>query len=166
MSQEEPSLIRPDHADAPVSVTGDDAGFQAGFQPENVPHIQLPDVPQDATSLPPEALAHIPTLTERVPADAEAKQAVAGDTVPVLELPSDDAASPVSHAVSDAESSPATLADDNLASASELLSPPTQEPEVEADTWVQQMQVRMDRLMDDIHTLNDRLDRLENKTKV
>ena len=41
-----------------------------------------------------------------------------------------------------------------------------QEPEPEADTWVEHMQVRMDRLMDDIHTLNDRLDRLENKTKV
>jgi ATP-binding cassette subfamily B multidrug efflux pump len=43
----------------------------------------------------------------------------------------------------------------------------TQEPEVQADTWVEQLQVRMDRLMDDIHALNDRLDRLEkNKTKV
>lgn len=166
MSQEEPSLIRPDHADSPVSVTGEDAGVQAGFQPESVPHIQLPDVPQDATSLPPEALAHIPTLTERVPAELEAKQAVAGDTVPVLELPSEDTASPDAHAASDAESGPTPVEDEHQATASELLPPPTQEPEVEADTWVQQMQVRMDRLMDDIHTLNDRLDRLENKTKV
>ncbi len=60
MSQEETSLIRQDQPDAAVSVSAGDAGFQAGFKPENVPHINLPDVPQDATGLPPEALAHIP----------------------------------------------------------------------------------------------------------
>ena len=147
MSQDESSLIRPDHADAAVSVTGGDTGFQAGFKPENVPHINLPDVPQDATGLPPEALAHIPTLTERVPA---------GDTVPVLEVsPEDDTAT---------NAQPLEITDE-LTDATEVAEQ-TQELEVEADTWVQQMQVRMDRLMDDIHNLNDRLDRLENKTKV
>jgi len=45
MSQDEPSLIRPDHPDAAVSVTGGDAGIQAGFKPEHVPHIHLPDPP-------------------------------------------------------------------------------------------------------------------------
>lgn len=133
MSQEEPSLIRPDHADTAVSVTGGDAGFQSGFKPENVPQINLPDVPQDAAGLPPEALAHIPTLTERVPAT------------------SDEAQPP----------EPADEATDEPQAIEQ-----TQEPEVQADTWVQQMQVRMDRLMDDIHNLNDRLDQLENKTKV
>lgn len=129
MSQEEPSLIRPDHADTAVSVTGGDAGFQSGFKPENVPQINLPDVPQDAAGLPPEALAHIPTLTEWVPEASD-------------------------------EALPPELTDEPQAIEQ------TQEPEVQADTWVQQMQVRMDRLMDDIHNLNDRLDQLENKTKV
>ena len=91
MSQDEPSLIRPDHADAAVSVTGADTGFQAGFKPETVPQINLPDVPQDATGLPPEALAHIPTLTERVPAISDDAAPSAGDTVPVLELSPEDA---------------------------------------------------------------------------
>ena len=152
MSSEEPSLIRPDHADAPVSVAGEGAGFQPGFTPENVPHINLPDVPQDATGLPPEALAHIPTLTERVPA-SDTTRAPAADTVPVLEmLP--DASDEAEAALSEA---PLDLVEEAAL---------TQEPEVESDTWVQQIQVRMDRLVDDIQTLNDRLDRLENKTKV
>ena len=152
MSQEEPSLIRPDHADTAVSVTGGDAGFQAGFKPENVPQINLPDVPQDATGLPPEALAHIPTLTERVPAASDEVTPSPGDTVPTLEMLSDD------EIVTEAQpSEPSDETDE---------AQPAQEPEVQADTWVEQLQVRMDRLMDDIHTLNDRLDRLENKTKV
>ena len=156
MSQDEPSLIRPGHADAAVSVTGGDTGFQAGFKPENVPQINLPDVPQDATGLPPEAMAHIPTLTERVPAASDDSATPAGDTVPVLEVPPED---PI---VTDAQPPEAV---DALSDATEVAEQ-TQEPQVEADTWVQQMQVRMDRLMDDIHNLNDRLDQLENKTKV
>ncbi|NDF46570.1 MAG: hypothetical protein EB125_13025, partial [Betaproteobacteria bacterium] len=131
-------------------------GFQAGFKPENVPHINLPDVPQDATGLPPEALAHIPTLTERVPAASEDEASPAGDTLPVLEV------LPEVPTVTEAQPPEAA---DALSDATEVAEQ-TQEPQVEADTWVEQMQVRMDRLMDDIHTLNDRLDRLENKTKV
>ncbi len=156
MSQDEPSLIRPDHPDAAVSVSGGDSGFQAGFKPENVPHINLPDVPQDATGLPPEALAHIPTLTERVTATSDETASPAGDTVPVLEVP------PEALTVTDAQPPEAA---DALSDATEVAEQ-TQEPQVEADTWVQQMQVRMDRLMDDIHNLNGRLDQLENKTKV
>lgn len=152
MSQEEPSLIRPDHADEAVSVAGGDTGFQSGFKPENVPQINLPDVPQDATGLPPEALAHIPTLTERVPAASDEASSPPGDTVPTLEMLPDD------EIVTEAQPSEPMDAPDEAE--------PTQEPEVQADTWVEQMQVRMDRLMDDIHNLNDRLDRLENKTKV
>ena len=41
-----------------------------------------------------------------------------------------------------------------------------QEPEPEADTWVEQMQVRIERLTDEIHLLNDRLDRFEKLPKV
>ena len=152
MSQEEPSLIRPDHADTAVSVTGGDSGFQSGFKPENVPQINLPDVPQDATGLPPEALAHIPTLTERVPTGSDEASPPPGDTVPTLEMLPDE------EIVTEAQPPESTHQTDEA--------PPTQEPEVQADTWVEQMQVRMDRLMDGIHTLNDRLDRLENKTKV
>lgn len=151
MSQQEPSLVRPDHADTLVSVTGEDTGFQPSFTPENVPKLSVPDLPDDATGLSPEALAQVPTLTDQVHApEPEATQAssAAEPVLPVLEpLPQDH---------SEAEPSAAT----------EVLAQETQEPAAEADTWLEQMQVRMDRLMDDIHTLNDRLDRLENKTKV
>ena len=143
MSQQEPSLVRPDHADAPVSMTGGDTGFQPSFKPDNVPKLSVPDVPEDATGLSPEDLAHVPTLTEQVDAAPEAPPKPDDEhasEAPVLTMPAD----------------------------TELLAveQDTQEPEPEADTWVEHMQVRMDRLMDDIHTLNDRLDRLENKTKV
>jgi hypothetical protein len=156
MSQDEPSLIRPDHADAAVSMTGGDTGFQGGFKPENVPHINLPDVPQDATGLPPEALAHIPTLTERVTANSDDSIPPTGVTVPTLEVPLEGETA--------IDEKPLEIADGQT-DATEVVEQ-TQEPQVEADTWVQQMQVRMDRLMDDIHNLNDRLDQLENKTKV
>jgi hypothetical protein len=44
----------------------------------------------------------------------------------------------------------------------------TQETPVEADTWVEGLHVRMGKLTDEIHTLNARLDGLEeqNKAKV
>jgi hypothetical protein len=42
---------------------------------------------------------------------------------------------------------------------------PPQEPEVQADTWHEQMQVRMSKLTGEIQTLNDRLDRLEQRAK-
>jgi len=43
-----------------------------------------------------------------------------------------------------------------------------QDTPAQADTWVQELKVRMEKLNGDIHTLNARLDRLEerNKTKV
>lgn len=130
MSQQEANLVRPDHADEPVSVAGEDTGFQPSFTPENVPKLSVPDLPEDATGLSPEALAQVPTLTDQV----DAPQVTLVDETP----------------------EPALLVMDQAA----------QEPEPEADTWLEQIKVRMDRLTDDIHTLNDRLDRLENKTKV
>jgi len=106
-------------------------------------------------------LAHIPTLTERVPAISDDAAPSAGDTVPVLELSPEDAP-PEGETVPE----PLALAAPDAPTDDPEVAEPTQEPQVEADTWVQQMQVRMDRLMDDIHHLNDRLDQLENKTKV
>lgn len=135
MSQQDPNLVRPDHADAPVSVTGDATGFQPSFTPDNVPKLSVPDLPEDATGLSPEALAQVPTLTDQVQAPVEP--------------------------ASESQIQAAELETEPLA-----VEQVTQELEPEADTWIEQMQVRMDRLMDDIHTLNDRLDRLENKTKV
>ena len=40
-----------------------------------------------------------------------------------------------------------------------------QDTPVQADTWVEDLHVRMGRLTDDIHTLNARLDRLDERNK-
>ena len=151
MSQQEANLVRPDHADAPVSVTGEDSGFQPSFKPDNVPKLSVPDLPEDATGLSPEALAQVPTLTDQV----HAPEASAAETSPDSATPAPE---PALQAQRQSGSPPSE--------APEVLAQVAQEPEAEADTWIDQMQVRMDRLMEDIHTLNDRLDRLENKTKV
>jgi hypothetical protein len=95
-------------------------------------------------------------LTERVPAASDDATSPPGDTVPTLEVLTED------EPVTDVP----TLELAQEATEAAEVAKQTQEPQVEADTWVQQMQVRMDRLMDDIHNLNDRLDQLENKTKV
>lgn len=42
---------------------------------------------------------------------------------------------------------------------------PAQDIPVQADTWTEALHVRMGRLTDDIHTLNTRLDRLEDQNK-
>jgi len=56
--------------------------------------------------------------------------------------------------------------------ASAVAVPETSEPEepiqdtpVQADTWVEELHVRMGKLTDDIHTLNARLDRLDERNK-
>jgi hypothetical protein len=41
-----------------------------------------------------------------------------------------------------------------------------QDTPAQADTWVEELQVRMEKLNDDIHTLNARLDRLEERNKI
>jgi len=91
-----------------------------------------------------------------VPATSDDATSPPGDTVPTLEVLTEDETA--------TDEKPLAIGDEQT-EATEVAEQ-TQEPQVEADTWVQQMQVRMDRLMDDIHNLNDRLDRLENKTKV
>jgi uncharacterized small protein (DUF1192 family) len=41
----------------------------------------------------------------------------------------------------------------------------TQDAPVQADLWVEELHVRMGKLTDDIHTLNARLDRLDERNK-
>jgi hypothetical protein len=117
--------------------------FEQGYQPETLPKITVPDLPDDAQGLSAEALAQVPTLTELVEDSAEGapvelteESAHQGDVIVEFE-----ATEPVVE---------------------------TQDTLPQADTWGQELQVRMEKLNGDIHTLNARLDRLEerNKTKV
>jgi hypothetical protein len=123
------------------------APFEPGYQPETLPKISVPDLADDAQGLTAEALAQVPTLTEEAP----------GKDL----LDSEQTAEAEVHA---AEPTAAHVED----SAPELVTPPIQDAPAQADTWGEVLQARMGKLTDDIHTLNTRLDRLEerNKTKV
>jgi hypothetical protein len=115
--------------------------FELGYQPDTLPKISVPDLADDAQGLTAEALEQIPTLTEEAPG----KDLL--DTVPDQPVGTEV---PQTHAVEEAVVAPA------------------QDMPVQADTWTEALHVRMGKLTDDIHTLNTRLDRLEerNKTKV
>jgi hypothetical protein len=59
------------------------------------------------------------------------------------------------------ESSDETVAGEPIGGGEDM----AQEPQDRADTWQEQMQVRMTKLSGDIQTLNDRLDRLEQRAQ-
>jgi hypothetical protein len=127
------------------------APFEPGYQPGTLPQIHVPDLAEDAEGLSAEALANVPTLTELVETEA----------------------APVDIDTEAGESNELPSATEPLPEAEEVSSPEepvahAQDEPVQADTWGEQLQVRMGKLTDDIHTLNARLDQLEerNKTKV
>ena len=100
--------------------------FEPGYQPETLPHISVPDLPDDAQGLSADALAQVPTLTDWV-------------DEPPVEAPEEEAS----------DSEPVDV---------------IQDTSTQADTWVEELQVRMGKLTGEIHTLNARLDRLEEQS--
>jgi len=72
MSQphEQPTPETPHVSDA---IQPEAAPFEHGYQPETLPKIQVPDLPEDAQGLTAEALAQVPTLTELVDGDVVAQ---------------------------------------------------------------------------------------------
>jgi len=115
------------------------APFEPGYQPETLPKITVPDLADDAQGLTAEALAQIPTLTE----EASSEQPVVPELI---------------------------TSDDEVTTLAEPVSPqveiaPIQDTPVQADTWGEELHARMGKLTDDIHTLNVRLDRLEERNK-
>jgi len=126
--------------DEAESIQTESSPFELGYQPDSLPKISVPDLPDHAQGLSAEALSKVPTLTELVEDDAV-----------------------------DSTSAP-NLADERAVlaeadAAEEAL--PIQDPPVQADTWIEELCVRMGKLTDDIQVLNARLDRLEeqNNTK-
>ena len=146
-SGDEPAaLIRPEAGDQPVQVRGEGDGFKADG-PASVPAFEIPDVALDAIGLPADVMAQqVPTLGEAIgPTEAGSPT--------VLHAPHDGpAASPAS----------ALLA----VGADAVADAPAQAPSDAADTWLVQMQMRIDRLAEDVRALNDRLDRFVKHTKV
>jgi hypothetical protein len=150
MSQEhEPS--NPSEAPEVSGVIHTEASpFEPGFKPGTVPHITVPDLPDDVQGLSAEAMSQVPTLTELVDEQSEL-EVEADESEPAVEpVEPDETQEPDQPQVSD-------LAEEAI-----------QEEPPQADTWAEELQVRMGKLTDEIHTLHARLDALENQivTKV
>lgn len=143
---EEAALIRPQAGDQAVQVREGADGFKADG-PASVPAFEIPDVALDAIGLPADVMAQqVPTLAEAVePVDA-------GPPTVMHDPHADPIAATVAVAPDDA------AGDDRQAAA--------QAQPDEADTWLVQMQMRIDRLAEDVRVLNDRLDQFVNHTKV
>ena len=137
----------PKSADTQVSsgIHPEPAPFEPGYQPETLPKISVPDLADDADGLSAEALANVPTLTELVEAEPESSPA------------------PVVTTVEEPLGQPETT--DDLPESSEEPEALAQDEPPQADTWGEQLQVRMGKLTGDIHSLNARLDRLEERNK-
>jgi cell division septum initiation protein DivIVA len=124
--------------------------FEPAFETDQVPRIQVPNVPEDAQGLTARELAQVPTLDEQQasPAPAEAKQAT----------PSADPIAP------EAEEASASVLDalDALPILDEVHA---QEIPGQVDTWMEVLQKRTEKLTEDIRQLHLRLDVLEEKSK-
>lgn len=71
--KKEDALIRANDDSAKASF--EDESSKSGFEPdkaENLPQLQVPDLPEDATSVPPEVMENLPVLTEAVSAEEQA----------------------------------------------------------------------------------------------
>lgn len=131
------------HDEASISdrIRPEPAPFEASYQPGTVPQISMPDLPADVQGLTADALAQVPTLTDCV------------EEVSVLATLTE------STEIAAAPKAPSALA---LDAEPELLA---QDTPTQADTWGEELQARMGKLTDEIHILNARLDRLEEKNK-
>jgi hypothetical protein len=142
MSHEHEKPSPSDEPDA-SSIKLEPPPFEQGYQPESLPKITVPDLPEDAEGLSAEALSQVPTLTELVHDDTEVPEEI-----------NTEVASETAAADDSAEAGEHEATEDDI-----------QEAPVQADTWTDVMHARMGKLTDEIHTLNARLDRLEEKIK-
>ena len=196
MKSEEDTIIRSEHEGGSAHASEESAEFVPGYQPERMTKITVPGLPEDASGMSAEALAKIPTLTEQVAHDGakpapEPKPAPKPAPKLAPEPVSDPVPIPVLVQEPAAESEPAMASADAPAQKHPHVDPapaqtePAQaevrdlpQPEVmleaqgaqdtspEADSWLEQCQVRIDQLNEEIQQLNDRLDQLEQTTKV
>lgn len=138
MKSEEVSVIRSDH-DTTQGVIDDVPVFEPGYQPEQLPKLEVPDLDAEVQSLTASELAQVPTLIDQV---VQTPETVTSEMPMAAE---------------------ASSADGVKASESE---PQAQVQAVQADHLFELFQVRMDTLVADIKKLNERLDQLEIRSKV
>ena len=125
--------------------------FEPAFETDQVPRIQVPNVPEDAQGLSAKELAQVPTLDEQQvkPAPVEAKQA------------NTDTEDPIAPAVKEASASVL----DELDALPILDEVHAQEMPGHVDTWIEVFQKRTEKLTEEIRQLHVRLDVLEEKSK-
>ncbi|PQA81569.1 hypothetical protein C5F52_18435 [Limnohabitans sp. TS-CS-82] len=119
----------------------DEIPFSKGYEPETLPKIDMPDLPEDAVSVSAQVLSEVPTLTELMPL-AEIDESDDEDPIqaPTLSLAAPDEELQIQ-------------ADVQVRSA-------------EADKRAEIRQARMGKLSGQISSLNDKLDRLANSSKI
>jgi hypothetical protein len=120
------TLIRANQPDQSVKTDDSDAEFKID-KPEQLPQLTIQNLPEDAKSISPEDLAHVPTLTESVTTEDSAS-VQSGEQLP-----------------------------EQAAQAQELMP--------QTDSWIEVCQMRIANLSDEIHSLNERLDRFEKRIK-
>lgn len=121
--------------------------FEPAFETDQVPRIEVPNLPEDAQGLTAEELAKLPSAGS-----------AASETAPAKE-PSE-------------ENAPQEVAKDiNISVLDELQALPVldevhaQEMPLHVDTWLEVLQKRTEKLSEDIRVLHERLDLLEKKSK-
>ena len=124
--------------------------FEPAFETDQVPRIQVPNVPEDAQGLSAKELAQVPTLDEQqaTPAPVEAKQ-TSPNAVPIAPEAEEPSASVL----------------DELDALPVLDEVHAQEIPGHVDTWLEVLQKRTEKLTEDIRQLHVRLDVLEEKSK-
>ena len=116
-----------------------EASFAKSYSPESLPKIDLPDLPMDAVSVSAQDLAEIDDSDEEDPLS---------EPVQALYAPEPEA---------EPESDPE--ADAELLAAIQVM-------KAQADQRAEIMQARMDKLSGQISSLNDKLDRLANISRI
>jgi len=125
--------------------------FEPAFETDQVPRIEVPNLPEDAQGLTAKELAQVPQPS--APKDAQLPEAVA--QVP----PQEDPAQPETAVAS----APVLEALDALPVLDEVHA---QEIPAHVDTWMEILQKRTEKLTEEIRELNARLDVLEKNQRV
>ncbi len=121
--------------------------FEPAFEADQLPHLQVPNVPEDATGLSAKDLAQVPTLREAQ------DTSVPEQIHPPTPIPSEADETPSASVLEELEALP--VLDEIHA----------QEMPAPADTWIQVLHKRTEKLTEEIKTLHVRLDVLEKQSK-
>lgn len=124
--------------------------FEPAFETDQVPRIEVPNLPDDAQGLTAKELAKIPP---------------AGNPVEEAALATPEKATSAENANTEAAKDTNISVLDELEALPVLDEVHAQEIPVHVDTWIEVLQKRTEKLTEDIRVLHERLDLLEEKSK-